>query len=1072
MRNLKKLTKRTAAWIMAAMMVLTTVNLPVNAIVSNAEEDLVIETEVVTEENEENSSEETDLFVEDVENSEEETEVEETEESSEALDENEASEETDSEIKETVEDSETEEETEEEGIVSDEETELDENAELEEDAEDEAQAEEEINKTKTEVFKSNNVEWYVENNILYIGGYGDWVADTVVGMQAGCPPWCQEEYMDNVMHAVVTLSGATKMNNMFYKFEQLNGVDFYGVDTSNVTSFYDMFAFCQCLTLVDFSTFNTSNLETTSCMFYDCSALVELDLSSFDTSKVTDMTQMFASCNGLKKIDLSNWDTSSCTNMSSMFSGCRNLEELDVSSFDTSNVANINAFIRDCASLKSIDLSSFSFKNVTAQILYFFDGDAELQLIKAPYNCSVSLNLPNLETYSWYTSKFEKTETTIKNLDYSEAYARGDDDILDDYQIVANECSFSENGIWGYVFEEEKCVYNGKAIKPEVRVYDGVKLLTKGTDYTLSYKNNINVAERTDNKAPSVIITGKGNYKKVKKTLTFTISPAKITDYIVDANKVIYLVANGKEQKPVKSFKGIKVTEKDYDIVYYKLDASGTPMVSDPLKSLKDKGRYTVYMYGKGKLTGQANFGVEISDKKPLSKVKITVSKVTKGSNGEFVLGDLVVKDGKKVLVKGTDYSVESYDMAAERQYALQKGETVSFVARIKAYKESDYFGEKEFTFTYAANSMSKVKITGIPKTVTYSGLEKKITDNDFNSISLEYNAAKLERDKDYKVEMTNNVNVGTATIKFIGINDFTGTVKKTYKITPMDMYTGIQFGNVRASVSSIEYYMKGGTTTEISLTNMQIFNNVDGASGDLIEGKDYTVKYKNNNKVSPDKTPNATYIIKGKGNYKGAYDGNFRVTYKDISMTTASAPDVKFVNKAGNYKSKITLTDVNGKKLTAKTDYDAELKYYYGSNTFNDKGERIKSVGDKIEKNDIVPVGTTVIVKVNGKGNYNKQATVVYRVSQGNLSSAKVTVKSKNYTGNKIILTKDDITVKVGSTELVYGKDYVLTGYTNNVNKGKASVTVKGIGNYGGSKKANFTIKEKAFNWLFALND
>ena len=52
----------------------------------------------------------------------------------------------------------------------------------------------------------------------------------------------------------------------------------------------------------------------------------------------------------------------------------------------------------------------------------------------------------------------------------------------------------------------------------------------------------------------------------------------------------------------------------------------------------------------------------------------------------------------------------------------------------------------------------------------------------------------------------------------------------------------------------------------------------------------------------------------------------------------------------------------------------------------------------------------------------------------------------------------KPGVTVKVGKLTLRQGTDYTVT-YTNNTNAGKATVTVKGKGNYIGSKAATFTI-------------
>lgn len=64
----------------------------------------------------------------------------------------------------------------------------------------------------------------------------------------------------------------------------------------------------------------------------------------------------------------------------------------------------------------------------------------------------------------------------------------------------------------------EDQAYTGKAIKPDITVKSGNKILAAGTDYTLSYKNNTKLGTAT------VTVTGKGNYTGTKK-LTFKIVP-------------------------------------------------------------------------------------------------------------------------------------------------------------------------------------------------------------------------------------------------------------------------------------------------------------------------------------------------------------------------------------------------------------------------------------------------------------------------------------------------------------------------------------------------------------------
>lgn len=96
----------------------------------------------------------------------------------------------------------------------------------------------------------------------------------------------------------------------------------------------------------------------------------------------------------------------------------------------------------------------------------------------------------------------------------------------------------AKKGIW--VKEIPAQVYTGKALKPEVQVYDDAKLLTLKKDYTVSYKNN------TKKGQADVIIKGKGNYAETI-TAHFEIVPKQVGELTITAPD--YLIYNGKEQK-------------------------------------------------------------------------------------------------------------------------------------------------------------------------------------------------------------------------------------------------------------------------------------------------------------------------------------------------------------------------------------------------------------------------------------------------------------------------------------------------------------------------------------------
>ena len=72
-----------------------------------------------------------------------------------------------------------------------------------------------------------------------------------------------------------------------------------------------------------------------------------------------------------------------------------------------------------------------------------------------------------------------------------------------------------------------------------------------------------------------------------------------------------------------------------------------------------------------------------------------------------------------------------------------------------------------------------------------------------------------------------------------------------------------------------------------------------------------------------------------------------------------------------------------------------------------------------------------------------------------------------QTYTGKAIEPGTDEIVVKIGKTVLTTD-DYEIISYSNNVKKGTATLMIKGIGNYGGTKTVKFTIQAKKFVWYW----
>lgn len=562
---------------------------------------------------------------------------------------------------------------------------------------------------------------------------------------------------------------------------------------------------------------------------------------------------------------------------------------------------------------------------------------------------------------------------------------------------------------------EESYTYTGKAIKPEIRVYDHKRKLALNKDYSISYKNNTNAGEA------QIIITGKGNYTS-KIIQSFVIGQKSLEDGDITAADLT-VVGNNKVQKkaPVVQWNGKKLSaNKEYTVSYEEDDAD----------AFKAPGKYRIIITGKGNYTGSITVIETITDAKSdklLEKMKFSSVKA-QTYTGEEICPEITVTDKKTVLIEGTDYEAEYRNNVAVG--------TATIVLR----GLGDYKGEKQITFKINGTAMNKTAVNGM-KNLTYEagrnvyeqeGLQLTFKKSKTETITLPEDA--------YEVSYTNNTKVGTATVIFTGIPEkgYTGSIKKTFKILASDSISGAEI-LYDQEVS----YSKGGAKPAVTVKMGDI---------KLIPDVDYTVSYKNNTKLHDGAAKSApTITIKGKGNYKGQAVRTFAIVPKAAGELTVTAEDVVFSNKKNNYVTKVTIVDTDGKKLAAGTDYDKNLTYY--------AGER------KIEKNEILPVGTEITVKTEGKGSYQGEIRTTYRIGEKKFSGVKITIPNQTYTGEEVTLEKKDLTItyKEGKeTRTLTEAEYEITGYQNNVKKGTAKVTIKGLGAYVGTKTVTFKIEAK----------
>ncbi len=622
------------------------------------------------------------------------------------------------------------------------------------------------------------------------------------------------------------------------------------------------------------------------------------------------------------------------------------------------------------------------------------------------------------------------------------------------------EAGIIPDGMW-IAGVDEAYTYTGKAIKPAFRVYDHEKLLQAKTDYAISYKNNIKPNDASKAKtAPTITVTGKGNYKGTE-TVTFKILKKDIGEEDITAADIT-AAYNKKIQKKVPTVKrdGKKLeVDKDFTVSY--------PDFTENKNAYKAPGTYTILVKGKGGYTGQREVKLTITESKLMSKV--TVSKIaTQPYTGTAVTTATMTKaptvkygDNLK-LQEGVHYTV-TYENNVKVGTA-----TMILTGTDTETPEGTFTGTKKVTFKIGGTGLAKAKVTGVPETMTYIGTEiNEQTEKWGNPIKVELNgdeltrAADAESEGDYIVTFKNNIKKGTATVTIKGVNAYNGSIKKEFVINAYNINDNTKLNLVTEEMETETIYAKGGSKPEPV---------VKFGETTLVKGKDYTLTYANNTKYhdGTSTTKRPTVTITGKGNFKGTVKIPYTIAKQDIGNLKISVSDVVYKKEKGAYKATPVVKDIDNKTLKNKTDYTV-TSYTYGQDITLKNGTERKA-GETVGKNDIVPAGTLLKVAVTGKGNYTGNTPLVaeYRVVKSSIAKATVTVPSQPYSGKSITIEdKTKIKVKVGKNKLDPEDFEIVDGsFKNNTKVGTASFTIKGVGNYGGTKKVTFTIKKKSFIW------
>ena len=505
--------------------------------------------------------------------------------------------------------------------------------------------------------------------------------------------------------------------------------------------------------------------------------------------------------------------------------------------------------------------------------------------------------------------------------------------------------------------------YDGSEKCPIVTVKYDNQTVTSG--YRISYENNINAG------TAYAVITGTGKYiGTVKKTFTITPKSIKLTDITLSSTSYTY---NGSSKTPaVTVTDGTKtlVSGTDYSVKYTNNINTGTAKV-------------TVTGMGNYKDSVEKNFTI---DQKSLSNAEVNLSSSSYVFNGKAKKPTVTVTLGTKTLISGTDYSVKYTNN-------INAGTAKVTVTGTGNYKDSAYIN-----FAITPKNISGMTFNVEPQTMTYNGTAQK------PNVSVADSDKTLVKDTDYTVSVSNNINAGTANISFKGKNNYTGTVKKTFVISPKSVKT------LTIKLSSTQYTYDG----KPKLPTVTITDGTETLSQDT----DYTISYKNNTNAGT-----ASVIITGTGNYNSTVTKSFTIASQTQQELNGRMVTINPSNFVYDHKVHRPYVKVIDGKTTLKEETDYTISY---TGTVN-AGQG------------------NVIVK--GIGKYTGTVTKTFTISAKSVQGIQVSAEKNSYiaTGSAI---RPAVSVKDGKYDLVRGTDYAVS-YSDNKNTGIGKITISGKNNY-----------------------
>lgn len=311
------------------------------------------------------------------------------------------------------------------------------------------------------------------------------------------------------------------------------------------------------------------------------------------------------------------------------------------------------------------------------------------------------------------------------------------------------------------------------------------------------------------------------------------------------------------------------------------------------------------------------------------------------------------------------------------------------------------------FSLNKLANNANGIEVTLSEDEFVYNGQEQVPV------ITATFGDIVLSEGVDYIVNITDNLNVGTAQVMVTLIGDYDRQViVKNFNIIA---------ANANDAVVTL-------SDTSFAYTGVEIRPLVSVVLGETIleEDVDYTVSYQNNIAIGTGRV-----VVAFIGNYSGAaITKEFTISRIDASDAVITVADeVEYTGSALTPAITVTLNDFT---LNEGSDYDVS----YTNNT------------------NVGTATVTVIFKGVYQGTISETFSIVPR-HIASLVTVTLAEDELEYTGSALTPI---VTIKIGDVTLVKDTDYQVS-YANNTNVGTATITITFKGNYAGTVTKTFTI-------------